>query len=539
VHADCADADLLPTAETLERVRDAVVCLQNEERAQAGLRALRQDTRLQRAATRHSQEMVTESYFAGDDDAAHAAASGPQFKVVYAFAADRPNRFDAWKDALQANVAITERFLSAQSGGRKAVRFDMGTSCGPQFVDLQVVALPGTRADYVDNFSAITGAVRAALGTATGSRNTIILADELAGGVVEYGLGETIMGASGEQAGAGNPHNRGGLSSVLCSRDGAAAPGPNARGWWPEGFLHELSHNLGAVQCNAPHSTQPPGHSDPRYGHCWQGADVMCNTEDGGAAHAMVTDCAPFGGMIAQSYDCGRDDYFNPAPDGGSYLATHWNTYDNVFLAPCTEIAPACGGGELWVPSPPAATDGPTVSGNPRRGSALKVSAGAWINRPTTYEYQWQRLTPRGWSNIDEATQARYTTASAGPRPPPARDRRRRQLRRPGGRRQSSDRADRGDRAQTELALRGNQGELKYEFRLQPGADPRAIRLDYGGANGLRTDETGALLIDTGSPQSSSMSSRADEAKSVGHETKRQAERSAASSKRSISHPAR
>lgn len=64
--AECADADLAPTAETLERVRDAVVCLQNEQRVQEGLRALRQDSKLQRAATRHSQEMVAESYFAHD-----------------------------------------------------------------------------------------------------------------------------------------------------------------------------------------------------------------------------------------------------------------------------------------------------------------------------------------------------------------------------------------------------------------------------------------------------------------------------------------
>ena len=29
-----------------------------------------------------------------------------QFKVVYAYAADRPNRFAGWTDAIQANVAI-------------------------------------------------------------------------------------------------------------------------------------------------------------------------------------------------------------------------------------------------------------------------------------------------------------------------------------------------------------------------------------------------------------------------------------------------
>ena len=70
----------------------------------------------------------------------------------------------------------------------------------------------------------------------------------------------------------------------------------------------------------------------------------------------MQMDCAALPGAIPENYDCGHDDYFNPAPAAGSYLATHWNTYDSVFLAPCGEIAPACGGGNLWVPTPPAAT---------------------------------------------------------------------------------------------------------------------------------------------------------------------------------------
>ena len=60
-----------------------------------------------------------------------------------------------------------------------------------------------------------------------------------------------------------NVHNRGGLTSILFSRDGAAAPGAARWGWWPEGFLHEMTHNLGAVQWGAPHSTQPRGQAQP------------------------------------------------------------------------------------------------------------------------------------------------------------------------------------------------------------------------------------------------------------------------------------
>jgi hypothetical protein len=334
-----------------------------------------------------------------------------QFKVVYAFAADRPDRFSGWSSALQANVAVVERFLSAQDGGTKALRFDMGTSCGPQYVDIQSVALPGPRSGYMDNFGAISSAVARQLGTAGGPRDTIILADGLSGGSQEYGLGETVEGSSGEVAGSANVHNRGGFTSILFSRDGAAAPGAAKWGWWPEGFLHEMTHNLGAVQWGAPHSTEPAGQQNPAYGHCWEGADVMCYVEDAGASHGMVQDCQALPGAIPESYDCGRDDYFNPSPAPGSYLATHWNTYDSAFLAPCGEIPQACGGGSLWVPTPPAATVGPAVLGTARRGQALVVQNGTWSNAPSSYGYQWQRLVD-GWENIDGATARSYLPTS-------------------------------------------------------------------------------------------------------------------------------
>ena len=296
------------------------------------------------------------------DDTAHDTlpASSPRFKLVYAHPADRPDRFDGWRDALQGNVALIQRFLASQSGGAKALRVDMGTSCGPQFVDIQVVHLSGPRSQYVDNFSAIVREVEPRLGPAGGPRNVVILADTLNGGGYDYGLGENVLGTAGDRRGSSNVHNYGGFASVLFSRDGLAAPGAGARSWWPEGFLHEISHNLGAVQWSSPHSTQPPGFTLPRYGHCWQGADVMCYTEDAGAAHAMQYDCPRVGGAIPQAYDCGRDDYFNPAPPAGSYLATHWNVYDSAFLAPCAQIAPACGGGtDGLVPTPPVSTAAP------------------------------------------------------------------------------------------------------------------------------------------------------------------------------------
>src|SRR5262249_33646450 len=145
------------------------------------------------------------------DDTADAAfpPAAARVKVVYAFAADRPDRFSGWAHALQADVAIADRFLSAQGGGTRAIRFDMGTRCGAQYADIQVVPLPGPRSQYAANFGAIVGAVRSAVPDAGAPLDTVILADGLSGSTTEYGLAQTIMGASGERPDDGNPHNRG------------------------------------------------------------------------------------------------------------------------------------------------------------------------------------------------------------------------------------------------------------------------------------------------------------------------------------------
>jgi len=145
------------------------------------------------------------------DDTANAAqpASTPRFKLVYAHPADRPDRFAGWSHALQANVALVQRFLASQSGGRKALRFDMGTRCGPQFVDLQVVHLTSPRSAYVDDFPAILGEVESRLGAATGPRNVVILADTLNGATYDYGLGENVLGPHGDRpAGRREDHQR-------------------------------------------------------------------------------------------------------------------------------------------------------------------------------------------------------------------------------------------------------------------------------------------------------------------------------------------
>ena len=62
--AECAGTDLRPSAENLPEVRSAVLCLLNQQRASRGLRKLRANAKLRRAAQRYSENMNANNFFA-------------------------------------------------------------------------------------------------------------------------------------------------------------------------------------------------------------------------------------------------------------------------------------------------------------------------------------------------------------------------------------------------------------------------------------------------------------------------------------------
>jgi hypothetical protein len=345
------------------------------------------------------------------DDVTHATFSptAAQIKVVYAYASDQPDRSAQWDDALQGDVSHMNEYLALQSGGRRALRFDMGTECGPQYVDIQVVALSHTRAYYLDNFGRVADDVATALGGAPGPRNVFILADNL--GSALYGTGEVLP--LDDEPDASNVHNLGGLTAIMWVRSTTT---PSSSGLQPTIALHEITHNLGGVSWSAPHSSHPDGDMTGTYSHCWDGEDVMCYDDGPGKAHPYEPfHCPLAGGSIPQTFDCGHDDYYDPAPAAGSYLATHWNVYESVFMAPCSQLGTACGGD--IVPTPPVNQGAPTITGAAaRRGVLLTAGTGTWLNTPTSYSLRWQRPVASTWADIDGATNSWYmpTTADVG-----------------------------------------------------------------------------------------------------------------------------
>jgi uncharacterized protein YkwD len=62
----CASAGLNPSRANLARVKSVILCLHNAERKARGLRSLRLNAKLSRAATGHTRAMVSRRFFAHD-----------------------------------------------------------------------------------------------------------------------------------------------------------------------------------------------------------------------------------------------------------------------------------------------------------------------------------------------------------------------------------------------------------------------------------------------------------------------------------------
>ncbi|HZN75237.1 MAG TPA: RICIN domain-containing protein [Micromonosporaceae bacterium] len=92
-------------------------------------------------------------------------------------------------------------------------------------------------------------------------------------------------------------------------------------GCWNAGVAaHELGHNFGAVNNNAPNASG--------FAHCVDEWDVMCYKDN--ANTVIVTRCTDR--AHDQRLDCNHDDYYHTNPPAGSYLANFYNVADNLFL---------------------------------------------------------------------------------------------------------------------------------------------------------------------------------------------------------------
>ena len=335
---------------------------------------------------------------------------GARVQLIYAYAADKPDRSATYADSFQAWAAqIDAQFSrSAQETGHiRHVRFVTDAACKPK---VDVVQLTATGDDSFDE----TLAELRTKGYNLDNRKYLVWTDA----TVYCGLGQMHEDDSVGTATTPNRHNaRPGTKGMFARVDS---------GCWGQAESHELMHTLGGVQASAPHATA--GH------HCWDDHDAMCYDDSSPTTDGVVT--LPGGGTQALSVicpatpgdrlDCNHDDYFHTSPVAGSYLATHWNTANSVFLAPwglpdppasvttdpregqvtVTWTAPPSDGGSPVTSYKLAIYDGAAMVGSVFSTADATISphSFAGLTNGKTYTVQVQALTAHGASTPKSAT---------------------------------------------------------------------------------------------------------------------------------------
>lgn len=221
--------------------------------------------------------------------------SGNRIAFYYAYFSGQPNELAAARNNL---VNVVERanalvYQSSQAFGvDQSLRIVTDSDCVPL---IRAIELP---AADVDSFSAT---VRDSHLSAT-NRKYVLFTN-----TAHYcGLGTLDFD---DQPGSDNVNNGGPSWARI-----------DLGCWTGAVTAHEIFHMLGAVQKSAPHYDGT--------GHCTDDYDLMCyQSANGKPVSVRCPDP-----VMQQRLDCGGDDYYNPHPAPGSYLATHWNTANSSFL---------------------------------------------------------------------------------------------------------------------------------------------------------------------------------------------------------------
>jgi hypothetical protein len=258
--------------------------------------------------------------------------SGARVEVMYGVPSDVPNDY--------ANKVASIRTAIDQADAHFEASDDSTTQhlrwlCSGGSVTVDNVTLVPIGSDgaytYQDVYNSLNPRAKGRKSTVTSYNSTsrvyVVFVDGLSSSSYPY-CGQGSVDADDSPA-ATNRNNVGPGYALIACWDGHTA-------------LHEIGHMLGAVQLSAPHSSGAY--------HCYDEADIMCYN-DGGSYFAgpdgvngtsddrpLVTSCAGTSTLLGSSapddtqFDCNEDDYYNPAPPTGSYLAQHWNLAHSAWV---------------------------------------------------------------------------------------------------------------------------------------------------------------------------------------------------------------
>jgi hypothetical protein len=253
--------------------------------------------------------------------------TGSRVQILYVHASDVNSRYAELVPALRGWVGDADQIFqasAARTGGTRNLRLVHDASCQPDVADVPVVPSGD------DNFGNTIREV-IAQGHDRTDRIYLMFVETTSAGI----CGIATM-SNDDRAIDTNGNN-----------DGPAYARVDAQCWSGWVIAHELMHNLGGVQRTAPHASGA--------GHCIDEYDVMCY-QDSASAPPIQMNC-PDPSWDSTRFDCGHDDYFNTNPAPGSYLATHWNPANNLFLI----VGPAVA---VPVDPPPAASGAAPATGD-------------------------------------------------------------------------------------------------------------------------------------------------------------------------------
>ncbi len=229
-------------------------------------------------------------------------SDGLRVQVIYARAANVPDRFAAYAASLEvwtARVEQTVRASAAATGGVRHVRFVTDAACNLA-IDRVVLTTSGD-----DTFNDTVRDLWAQ-GYDRTDRRYLVYVDAN----VYCGLGSML---GDDRPAAVNVNNSGTVAGTIARVD---------NGCWGLAHsteAHEVMHILGGVQPTAPHATSAY--------HCSDEFDRMCGDDGSGTALRYLCPSSH-----ENLFDCNHDDYFSTNPVPGSWLATHWNVADSAFL---------------------------------------------------------------------------------------------------------------------------------------------------------------------------------------------------------------
>jgi hypothetical protein len=268
------------------------------------------------AAAPHLPDTQTALDTASVDDIQCVSAPGDRrIELVYTYPANRADRYASLVGPMRQAIYQASAFVDAESQALDAdegrrLRVLCGVDGLPTVHRVPLPASSGAGGDYGDIVDALVarGYPAPTWGT-TSTRRFMIFHDE-----------DSADGSAGvggiwfdDSAGVGNANNLGARYAIEFNWSASHLP------HW-DLFLHEISHNMGAVANGAPDASGAL--------HCIDGLDVMCYDDGGTSGTYTTTTCT------LRRFDCGGDSYFNPSPAPGTWLANQWNvaSTDNLWL---------------------------------------------------------------------------------------------------------------------------------------------------------------------------------------------------------------